>query len=366
MGSAGHVFELKATDPNTRNLKAVLVEENKDCYTHLQNVIRRRWPTIKVENEGSGFIRFSSGILLLNLDLKNTLAMIRYADFGNCIYFFDPLRSVDWNSIEQVAQKRIINYYQTGTEFIVFLFTSDWFLGRDDFAALPLTSKETAWSHKEKDTVLEADELFGDKEWRYEILNNSDPSQRQQIFIKHYRMRLHKWFRYVLPLPFNPKVDQIFHLIICSNYETGIRATRDAYINMTGNTKYLPDNRTAYELFKKIHPELLAGLKGNERPEEWKVLWRVIRGHEEGLCDCKCRDFDDIQSVQTRLDWLAGKGYLKLTNFRNAWASPFEAYQLDWGTTASKLAIPVPPNLEPISPDDARIKRLFEIEESKE
>lgn len=363
LGSAGHVLELKATDPNTRNLKAVLIEENRDCYKHLKNVIKRRWPTIKVEKEEDAFTELSSGIFLLNLDLQNALAAIRDVDLGNCIYFFDPLRSVEWHSIEQVAQKRITTYYQTATEFIIFLFTSDWFLGRDDFTALPQTNKESAWSRRERDSVLEADGLFGDKEWRAEVLNNLDIELRQGIFIKKYRTKLHKWFRYVLPLPFNPKAGQIFHLIICSNYEVGIRRTRDAYTSISGNPKYLPNNRTVYKLFKVNHPELLRGLKGSERPGEWKMLWRVITKHEEGLCDCKCRDFEDIDSVQKRLDWLADNGYLKLITIENAWEPTIQAYQLDWDTITEKLAIAPHPELEPISPENARIRNLFDIEE---
>lgn len=289
--------------------------------------------------------------------------MIEDIDLGNCIYFFDPLRSVEWLSIEQVAQKRITTYYQTGTEFIVFLFTSDWFLGRDDFTALPNTKNESAWARAERNTVQEADKLFGDKTWREDVLNNSDLGLRQQIFMEKYRTRLHKWFRYVLPLPFNPKASQIFHLIICSNYEAGIKRTRDAYISITGNPKYQPDNRASYERFKKNHPELLRGLKGNQRPGEWKLLWRVITEHEEGLCDCNCRDFHDIDSVQNRLDWLAKNEYLRVINIENAWKSAIKQYQLDWDIITKKLAINPPPELIPISPEDIQIKHLFDIKE---
>jgi len=50
LGSAGHVIELKATDPNTEHLKAILVEENRECYDHLKNVIRRRWLRLHLKN----------------------------------------------------------------------------------------------------------------------------------------------------------------------------------------------------------------------------------------------------------------------------------------------------------------------------
>lgn len=361
LGSAGHVLELKANDPNTQKLRSVLVEENRECFDRLKAVIKRRWPCFKIEEEKDVVVKLSSGIFLLNLGLQDSLTVMQDVNLGNCIYFFDPLRGVEWASIEQVAKKRITTYYQTGTEFIIFLFTSDWFLGRDDFTALPTNNDKSTWCKGERTTVQEADELFGDQKWRDRILCNFDLEIKQKIFIEEYRSRLHKWFRYVLPLPFNPKVNQIFHLIICSNYEAGIKRTRDAYVSITDNPKYLPGNRQAYTIFKTLHPELLEGLKGNQRPEEWKLLWCVIRNHEEGLCDKKCPDLADIKDVESRLAWLKDNNYLEEVSIEQSWTYTPKIYQLKWKEITRKLNIEPPQVLQPISPEQAQTRHFFEI-----
>lgn len=48
LGSSGHALDLKCSNPNTRNLKVVLVEKDADCYRHLKNVIRRRWSNVDI------------------------------------------------------------------------------------------------------------------------------------------------------------------------------------------------------------------------------------------------------------------------------------------------------------------------------
>ena len=241
LGSAGHALELKAEKaPDTQNLKVILIEDHPGCYAHLKNVMRRRWSDISMSEAEGPLSSNSSNIYLLNRTLDEALEAIEDLSLGNTLYFFDPLRSVEYNTIEKVAANRMNYFFKTGTEFIVFIFTSDWFMGRDDFAPLPRTLDESAWTDEEKTTVTEADGLFGDRGWRSYVLNNNPIEQRENTLIELYKYKLHRWFRYVFPMPFNPKEEQIFHLILCSNYETGVRATRDFYSSKTHNPKYAP------------------------------------------------------------------------------------------------------------------------------
>jgi len=353
LGSSGHALNLKCSNPNTRYLKVILVEKDADCYTHLKKVIRRRWRNVDVDLAEGPVQYNSSNVYLMNMALGSALNNIEKIKIGNALFFFDPLRSVEYGTIEKVASNRIKTYYKTGTEFIIFVFTSDWFLGRDDFAGLPTTVDESTWSVEEKKTVSEADALFGNIEWLGRILNDDPIYERERSLIELYQNRLHKWFRYVLPLPFNPKRNQIFHLMLCSNYEIGVRATREFYSEKTGNPKYSPDNSTAFTLFRKHHPEIFVGLSRNRRPLHWRVLWTTIRSHEDGICDCMCSDYiemeENIDARQRLLDWLEKKEYLYRLNIDNAWKSPVQQYKLNWATIKAKLGIDPPPSLKPLS-----------------
>lgn len=157
----------------------------------------------------------------------------------------------------------------------------------------------------------------------------------------------------MLPLPFNPKKDQIFHLVLCSNYEAGVRTTKNFYCEITGNPKYSPDNKTAYERFKKLHPKTLNGLNRRKKPLQWKILWKIIRQHEGGICDCKCRDFERIEpnyeKCQLLLDWLEEKGYLISFDIKNAWESSPKQYKLNWIVVKMNLGIDPPSALIPPS-----------------
>lgn len=356
LGSAGHAIELKANTSHAENLKVVLIEKNPECYAHLKNVIRRRWPSVSVDEAEGPVPSNSSNVYLLNKTLNDALEVIEELELGNTLYFFDPLRSVAYTTIENVAGKRMNTYFKTGTEFFGFTFTSDWFLGRDDFVALPCTVEESAWTEEEKRTVLEADALFGNTEWRSYVLNSNPIEDRERALIEVYKDRLHKWFRYVLPLPFNPKEDRIFHLILCSNYEAGVRATRDFYSTKTGNPRYSPDNCSAFRRFKRLHTGIFEGLGGRKRPLEWRILWKVIRQHEEGICDYMCADLRDIEPNsrhrQLLLDWLEKKGYLNPVNIQNAWDSSIKQYMLNWEVTKEKLEVDPPPSLKPLSRED--------------
>lgn len=290
LGSSGHALELKVnhlgdSEVNTDNLKVILIEEDQNCYNLLKKVIERRWPSIPIAEAEGPLESNSSNIFLLNQSADDALSIIDKLELGNTIYYFDPLRSVEWKAIEQVASRRIKNFCQTGTEFLIFLFTSDWFLGRDEFAPLPETGEEIKWSPTERATVEEADAFFGNTKWRESMLNANPIQTRQEVFVELYKLRLYKWFRYVLPMPFAPKEKQLFHVILCSNYEAGVKVTKDFYASMTDNPAYLPGREPqeqAYSKFKKSHPELLRGLTRNRRPLPWRILWKTIKYHEGG------------------------------------------------------------------------------------
>lgn len=360
LGSSGHALNLKRSNPNTRNLKVVLVERDVACYEHLKRVMARRWGNVGFTE---GPARYNpSNIYLLNSELNNALNFIDNINLGRALFFFDPLRSVEYQAIENVARKRINEYYRVGTEFIIFIFTSDWFLGRDEFVGLPSTIDESAWSVEQSRAVAEADGLFGDTGWREQTLTNAPIYEREERLIELYRDRLRKWFRYVLPMPFNPKRNQIFHLILCSNFETGVKATRNFYCSITGNPVYAPDNKKAFNEFKKHHPETFQGLCGNRRPIQWLMLRRIIADHEEGICDYLCRDFEGIGQDgvmrQAALEWLENKGYLIWQNYTNAWQLPIQQYRLNWTMIKDKLGIDSPIPFKPLSLKPQSLKEI--------
>jgi len=366
LGSAGHALELKVNFPYTNNLKLVLIEENAECYSHLKNVIRKRWPSVSIDKAERLDELNTSNLYLLNMSLDEALKAIENLSLGNAIYFFDPLLSVKWEAIEKVASKRMINFHQTGTEFLIFLFTSDWFLGREDFAPLPITPDGDSWTDEEAETVSEADALFGgNKKWRRHILNKKPMEEKELTFVSLYKNMLYKWFRYVLPLPFNPKSDQLFHLILCSNYEDGVRATKNHYSSLTDNPVYSPSNKDAFHRFKRLHPDLFVNLSGRRRPMEWRILWSVIMNHEDGRCDRLCRDFRDIEhdtsKTQLGLKWLMERGYLESDKTMNAWNSDVRSYRLKWKVVSKRLGIEMPPQLVPLSPEQVLKNRRVEM-----
>jgi three-Cys-motif partner protein len=381
LGSAGHALELKVShldepDVDTSNLKVVLIERNLNCYELLKKVIKRRWPNVSIKEAEGSFESNSSNIYLFNKNLDDALGIIEDLKLGNAIYYFDPLRSVQWATIEKVASRRIKDVFQTGTDFIIFSFTSDWFLGRDDFGPLPKTIEEERWNKKQKATVADADAFFGNQEWRKYVLNAQPIQARQKVFVRLYKMNLYRWFRYVLPMPFAPKVNQLFHLILCSNYEVGVKMTRDFYASRTDNPIYLPGRlpqSQAYSMFKKAHPETLKGLKGNRRPLQWRILWKTIKYHEGGICDFLCKDFEDIEpdlsNVQSALQWLLTNNYFELLEIGNAWEYPINRYRLNWKVIKETLNVDPPPELKPISPEEFekfQWRKLIEALDSKE
>lgn len=348
LGSSGHALKLKAEDPNTSQLKVILIESDSLCFSHLKNVVARRWPMLEYSTQIN---ENSKNVCFLNIK-ANIPDIIEKINLGNSLFFFDPLLYSSWSEIEELASKRIKKYYHTGTEFIVFLFTSDWFQGRGDLVPLPTDSTEANWSSQEQNSVSKMDNLFGHPKWRSVLLTPKSVEERMQILVNLYRERLHKWFRYVLPLPFQPKNSQIYHLFVCSNYEVGIRVTKDFYAQYTNNPKYSPDNDAAYSKFKKAHPELR--MKGNKKSYQWKTLWKIIREHEEGICDILCLDLikelGDFDLIRYSLEWLESQGYIKKINdLTDAWKEKPNLYQLDWNFLKERLGVDQPVPMKPFS-----------------
>ncbi len=352
LGSSGHALKLKLENNDTSNLIIILVEEDYDCFTHLQNVIKRRWPNLVLHRRGEILSNDDMTVILINEKLEVALNMIDSINLGNSIFFFDPLLFTPYSTIETVAKKRIKGIYRTGTEFIIFLFTSDWIHGRNSQGLEKLPNIEDAPNIDDSISVKKADELFGDSLWRDRVLRTQQYEKRLENMVEEYEKRLHKMFRYVLPLPFKPKEEQTYHIFFTSNYETGIKATRDLYVAETKNERYRPNNVTAYENFRVRHPELMNNLKGNRKPKEWKVLWNIIRDHEGGYCDKYspdiAKDYEENERVRL-LDWLANKGYLKMDYIAHWNDDVLDVYKVNWDYVNSTLKVAKPEKLKPIN-----------------
>ena len=357
LGSSGHAMQLKTGNPDAKNLKVILVEENTECYSRLKRVIARRWPSVNLtEAEGPSGAN-TTGVYLVNKKLPEALNGIESLQLGNSLFFFDPLLYTPWSEIERVAGKRIRTYYHTQTEFIVFLFTSDWFSGRKVLGLdpLPKGTSEASWSAEEKGSVAKMDQLFGSSSWRPLVLTGAGDEERIDGLVEAYRRRLHQWFRYVLPFPFQPKENQLYHLFMCSNYEEGIAITKRYYADASGNALLKMDSRLYYSIFKRLYPQTVRGLQGNGRPLVWKILWATIRNHDEGLCDILCRDFKrmefDYGKRSAALAWLEAVGYFrKVPQLTDAWPDPPQLYALDWGVVKSRLGVDPPTKFVPLQP----------------
>ena len=348
LGSSGHALDLQANHPNTHNLGIVLVEENDKCFERLQRVIKRNWPKLSYSVFSPGT---EDNIFLMQNPTYVDDILTKYR-LGNSLFFFDPLLSVSWNQVEYIAKQRIKNYYQNGTEFLIFLFTTDFFIGRNEYSPLPENNDKTSWSENQFKTVKKLDNLFGDMSWGSYLLNKKTINEKTNLLVNLYKKRLRQWFRYVLPLPFIPKESQMYHIFFCSNYELGVKLTKDFYAEYTDNPKFTPNNNKAYAKFLTKHPA--KRMKRSARCSEWKILWAIIKKHEDGLCDTKCKDLLEIEPVeeflQDRLEWLESEGYLnEINHITNAWEDLPKLYQLDWNVVGNNLGITTPPQLSPLS-----------------
>ena len=348
LGSAGHALKLKGDDPNSSKLNVILVEEHDECFSKLQNVINERWPQINysfyppsLEKDWVYLLRKPDEVIEI-LDKYN---------IGISLFFFDPLLYSLWSEIEAIAKRRIKKYYQIGTEFLIFTFTSDWFTGRGDWPALPNHIDKKIWNKGEFLSVQRCNQLFGNSLWQYYLLRSNTLDKKIKFMAKLYKRRLQKWFRYVLPMPFEPKPGQIYHIFVCTNYEAGMNITRQVYSKFTGNVHYSPDNKTTYKKFLELHPE--KKMKGSSRSDEWKILWNVIRNHHDGLCDIYCKALIDRQTNPSlrsnSLKWLESKEYLiEISPLSKVWKNPPPLYRLNWKNIRDRFDITPPENLIPL------------------
>ncbi|MBU4184668.1 MAG: hypothetical protein KKC23_00390 [Proteobacteria bacterium] len=128
---------------------------------------------------------------------------------------------------------------------------------------------------------------------------------------------------------------------------------RQFYSSITDNPLYSPDYKQALKIFKGLYPELFKGLSGNRRPLPWKVLWKIIVQHEDGVCDKKCRDLNEldnnINNIQNSLDWLCVQGYLDSSSSSDHWWEHIPQYVLNWNTVKEKLGVTQPIEFRPVS-----------------
>ena len=305
-------------------------------------------------------------VFVLRDNLEKALDSIQKIDFisqlGRTIFLFDPLRSVPRDDVEKVASRRITSFYQIGTEFIIFLFTSDLFLGRDEFAPLPTNIDENIWTENERESVRETGSVLGGLSWKSALLNSDPIPAKEERIVYLYKEALHKWFRYVLALPFAPKEGQIYHLFFCSNFEIGIRVTKNFYSQFTGNPRFSPDNRATYAKFKTEHPDKVVGFVGQRKPLEFKMLWKIIKEHEDGFCDSMCEDLKEDEPLVFKremvLTWLAQQRYIVPVSYPNElWRQRWQTYKLNWSVVTAKLGVPAPVPLVPMLPSKMMVNR---------
>ena len=103
---------------------------------------------------------------------------------------------------KNIADSKIKNIYQAGPEFIIFVFTSDWFSVSGSINLPPLPDYIPNESEKPLETILKLDDFFGDQKWREKLLRSTDTQTKIDLFVSDYKHKLQEWFRYVLALPF--------------------------------------------------------------------------------------------------------------------------------------------------------------------
>ena len=362
LGSAGHSLELRygPTKRYSAKLNIVLVEENSKCRKHMDNVIRRRWPKASLTQRSGGGVLSADGCVTRYNHVSEFLKATSYGyELGISLFYFDPLLSVDWSLLDGIAKARITKPYRTGTEFQIFFFTSDWLTGRNSpfFHPLPRFTDEDGWSAEETTSAGIADRTFGSRKWLSAMVSGKTKAEIESKLVELYKRKLRKWFRFVLPLPFVPKKDQVYHVFCCSNFDVGISVISRFYEDCAGIPfGLMADNVLTYHEFKSSYPSIVAGYTGRRRPPEWKVLWHVMRNHVDGLCDLHCKDLrgkaGSVMKLKSALEWLETEGYLRKVKIPEwPWsAMKFPVYKINWKTTETKLNVkpPVPP--QPLKP----------------
>ena len=349
LGSTGHALEMKFNPPsgsNSENLTVVAVESDQSCYDHLSRVVRRRWPAADVRPTLDFTNKGKDTVWVVRCSPAQAIDALQDALKMNSIFLFDPLLCDDWSTLESLARSRLTIPFKTGTEFIIFVFTSDWFSGRDfgegDFLnPLPRTTNFREWARGEAESVAVANRLFGDSEWQAEILRDKPREDLMARFVTAYERRLHAWFRYVLPMPFAPKSDQRYHLFFCSNNFVGFSGTRGNYCDVSGNPEYEPDNKAATQRFRDLHPNLFSGLKATQKPLHWKMLWRFIKSAGHGVCDefCFVQDGGTMDEASEAMEWLQTAGYMSVYQGPTGFTEVPQRLTVNWDRVRAALGV---------------------------
>ncbi len=345
-GSAGSALDLKFNNRHIENpnITLILVEENNDCVDHLKNVLRRRFPMASILEEGIDVNEIEQECVLIRKNVDEAIETITQMNIrGRCIYFFDPLLSTDMNPLRKIYDTYIGTPFSSGVEFLIFFFTSDWILGREDFNQLPITFNSKEWTSNEKETVNKLEDVYGDENWYKQILNSKTNEERMNLLIKEYQKRLFEMFRFVVPMPFAPKIDQLYHLIFCSNYREGAGIISRFYSRSTGN-QWNPNNRLIYNRFKSIFRDRLNFPGGNRRPTEWKLLWNFIKYYQYGKFDSLSSDVQEISSndIEKSFNWLEKENLIKISSITSYKGEEISRYELNWTTINAILNMQKP------------------------
>ena len=354
LGSAGCALNLKFNKKFVEkpNLALILVENDETCIEHLKNIIKRRFPQAKINDD----LALSKGdfnqCVLIRRNVNDAIDTIDNLNIkGRSIYFFDPLLCIEMELLRTVYEKRIESPFFSGVEFLIFFFTSDWIYGRNDFKPLPNNKDSKTWNDDEKLIIELLSDVLGDHLWYNKILTNEHPDVRMKKLIGEYQERLYKLFRIVIPTPFAPKKNQIYHLIFCTNYHAGGRIMADFYKNSTIN-EWNPNNRIIYKEFEKLHRLEIHFPGGSRRPTEWKILWRVIKNYRFGKFDDYCRDLREIESNPAKINkafkWLTSKGYIRKYERPDISFKLKPRFELNWSIITRNLGLDEPAPLEPL------------------
>jgi len=79
LGSAGHALKLKL-DRNqyeTRNLKIICIEQDKECFKKLKNVINSRWPQVDIGKTEAPLEDDDTNIYLIHSGVDESLKKLR-------------------------------------------------------------------------------------------------------------------------------------------------------------------------------------------------------------------------------------------------------------------------------------------------
>ncbi len=369
LGSAGHALDLKYMTPEigSNNLSIYLVEAHPQCRQFLIENMEERWDIRLNSQDDLDHPLLTNGRVWL---FESEEHFLRFTGGGSMIerglFLFDPLLAPEYRIIEGVARHRIRVPFQIRTEFLLFFFTSDWVSGRTGFAPLPRFADEANWTEEEEETAKQADAVFGDRTWLTITSSGLDDGHIQNALLDAYVQKMMKWFRFVMPVPFQPKTEQIYHLLCCSNYDVGINAIKSNWAHLVSMHKGMlvqsgvtTHANSIFPNFRELHPDLIRSLPaGKRRPIEWRILWKIAKSFVDGTADSRDRSLLEITEIQTELDsflsWLANENYLEIiTDIPWAWEGYEEVprYRAAYDVLSDMLGLAPPILMEPLTSD---------------